>query len=267
MLDPLFVPIRDPGEVYQLLDELPLSLDREHFARFVLGFPRHYLLKTPRIEIVKHFLLAENLGGKNVITSLSKEDDLWKLSVIATDRSRLFSRIAGALSCFGANIASAEAFANSSSLVLDTFRFVDQENRFDSDQETDRFQHFLEDVVEGKEPLEPHLRKRWPQLRFREAQPFNVEASNDAHPSATRISLRCGDHFGLLYLLSDTISSEGYSIEAAFIQTIDQTVRDQFFVTRDGRKLTKDEREGLRTKLADLGRRILLEPEEAGRLI
>ncbi len=267
MADALFLPIRDVQEVHALLDELPLTLDRKHFAGFVLGFPRHYLLKTPRVEIVKHFLLAENLGQKNVITSLAKEGEGWTLLVIATDRSRLFSRIAGALSCYGANISSAEAFANASAMVLDTFRFVDQEKRFERDQEADRFQHFLEDVIEGTEQIEPHLRDRWPQLAFREAHPFDVEISGDAHPEATRISLRCGDHFGLLYLLSHTIAGEGCGIESAFIQTVDQTVQDEFYVTKDGRKLTPAEQEDLRRKLEDLGRMVLDQPEEAGRLI
>ncbi len=196
MNDAFFLPVRDEKEVYKLIDELPLAVDREHFARFVLGFPRHYLVNTPRPEIVKHFLLAENLSGKRAISSLAKEGELWSLSIIALDRKRLFTRIAGALSCFGANIASAEAFANAGALVLDTFRFVDTENRFESDNERDRFQHFLEDIVEGKQQLEPHLKKRWSQLELKPSEPFKVSIDNESHPSATRVSLQCGDHFG-----------------------------------------------------------------------
>lgn len=267
MADAFFLPIRDPKEVYALIDELPLAVDREHFARFVLGFPRHYLLNTPRTEIVKHYLLAETLGDHRVISSISREGDLWKLIIIALDRSRLFSRISGALSCFGANIAFAEAFANASSLVLDSFQFLDTEGRFDSDRERDTFQHFLEDVVEGKEHLGPHLQGRWPQLLFRQPEPFQVRMDNDSHPFATRVSLRCGDHFGLLFLLSGAISREGCSIEAAHIETVGGTAQDQFYLTFEGSKLDEAKQEDLRTKLEALGNHVLLKPEEAACLI
>jgi len=50
-----------------------------------------------------------------------------------SEREFLFSRIAGALSCSGMNIVAAEAFANASEVVLDTFRFSDDERRFDDD--------------------------------------------------------------------------------------------------------------------------------------
>lgn len=267
MADAFFLPIRDPKEVYALIDELPLAVDREHFARFVLGFPRHYLVNTARAEIVKHYLLAETLGDQKVISSIAREGDLWKMIIIALDRSRLFSRISGALSCFGANISFAEAFANASSLVLDTFRFVDTEGRFDSDRERDTFQHFLEDVVEGKEKIGPHLKDRWPQLLLRQPEPFQVQMDNESHPLATRVALRCGDHFGLLYLLSSAISREGCSIEAAYIETVGGTAQDEFHLTFQGAKLDSERQEDLRDKLEALGNHVLLRPEEAAQLI
>ncbi len=267
MADPFFLPIRDPQEVYALIDELPLAVDRDHFARFVLGFPRHYLVNTSRTEIVKHYLLAETLGAHKVISSISREGDFWKLIIIALDRSRLFSRISGSLSCFGANIAFAEAFANASSLVLDSFRFVDTEGRFDSDRERDRFQHFLEDVVEGKEKLGPRLKSRWPQLLLHQPEPFQVKIDNQSHPSATKVALRCGDHFGLLYLISSAISKAGCSIDAAYIETIGGTAQDEFYVTLEGAKLDGARQEALRSNLQALGEHVLLQPDEAAGLL
>lgn len=261
MVDAFHLPVRDEGEVYALIDELPLAVDRERFACFVLGFPRRYLTNTPRFEIVKHFLLAENLSGKLVISSISPEGGLWKLCLIARDRRRLFSRIAGSLSCFGANIVSAEAFANAGSMVLDTFRFHDAERRFERDQERDRFQHFLEDVVEGTQRVGPLIRDRRSQILFEKPEPFGIEFESETHPSATHLRLRCGDHFGLLYLISNCISREDFAIEAAYIKTVDRQVIDDFYLTRQGRKLDASERERLRAKLEQLGRRVASEPE------
>src|SRR5207245_873124 len=131
--------------------------DGKVFGRFVLGFPRRYLEETPRAEVVKHYALAGSLGTRPVISSLARSDTLWKLCVITRDRRFLFSRIAGALSCSGMDIVAAEAFTNASALVLDTFRFRDDDGGFEESGPRRRFQVFLEEAVEGKVELEPLL--------------------------------------------------------------------------------------------------------------
>ena len=250
-----YLTVSDAKEIESLIGELPIAVDREHFTDFVLGFPRHYLLNTLRVDIVKHYLLAENLGTKAVISSLSQENNLWKLSLVTRDHSFLFSRIAGALSYTGMNIVSAEAFANANSLVLDTFYFLDRDHHFTHDKNRQNFQYFLEEIIEGKAELESLLRKRWEEVKLTAEGNFVIVLDNDSYPSATRLALNCRDHFGLLYLVSRCISEEGYNIEMAYIETPGQSVQDEFYLTREGAQLTPSMQQDLKGKLTHLGKR------------
>lgn len=255
------LPIEDPAEVQAFLRDLPLALDRK-FVTFVLGFPRKYLAGTPRNEIVKHYGLMASLGARPVISSLARDGALWKLSLIARDRQFLFSRIAGALSGSGMDIVAAEAFANASALVLDTFHFADGERRFDVDEERRRFQGFLEDAVVGKVELAPLLRPRLERLEPAPAETLAVSMEDDGHPTATRLRLDCRDRFGLLYLVSRTISEADCDIEMASVQTPGQRVHDEFYLTRGGGKLDAGAQADLAGRLARLAGAYFRRPDE-----
>lgn len=252
LMDPLFAPVRNESEVESLLQELPVAVDRQHFMNFVLGFPRKYLVSTPRVEIVKHYFLLEGLGNQPVITSLAYEEDLWKLSVITRDRSFLFARITGTLSCFGMNIVSAEAFANANSMVLDRFRFMDREHFFTREGNKQVFRKFLEEVLEGRKDVETCLQPRWQELALPSHQSLDIRLENESHPTSTRLTLDCQDHFGLLYLVSRCISMAGYNIEMAYVQTPGQRVHDEFYLTHQGEKLTETMQDHLRNRLKNL---------------
>ena len=254
MIDSGDLPIEDPREVQAFLRDLPLALDRR-FVDFVLGFPRKYLAGTPRTEIVKHYALMAGLGARPVISALARDGASWKLSLITRDRQFLFSRIAGALSGSAMNIVAAEAFANASDVVLDTFHFADPERRFDRDEERRRFQGFLEDVVVGKVDLEPLLRPRLDAVPPTGGERLDVRMDNDSHPSATRVRLDCRDRFGLLYLVSREISAAGADIEMASVQTPGERVHDEFYVTRDKRPLDEHAQAELAARLAGVGER------------
>jgi len=244
-------PIVTPEEVEAFLRSLPFSMDRAGFLRFALGFPHRYLATTPPTEVVRHYALTESLGGRGVISSIAREESLWKLNLVAKDRRALFSRIAGTLSCFGMNIVSAEAFANANSLILDTFRFTDGDAHFEDPGQRRKFQVFLEDVVEGKADLEAELRKQ-PGDPATGAEPLSVEWDDTAHATASRLSVGGRDRLGLLYRLSRTISDAGFNIEMAYVETLGERVRDEFYLTRDGRKLDESEKAALAAALARL---------------
>ena len=260
-------PIVDPEEVAAFLRGLPLSMD-PGFTRFVLGFPRKYLTETPRAEVVKHYALAGSLGAKPVISSLARSDSgraeaaLWKLSVITRDRRFLFARIAGALSSSGMDIVAAEAFANASAVVLDTFWFRDEEGRFEDHGLRRRFQVFLEEVVEGKADLTARLQER---LARRSTAPsvdgFEVAMEDEPALGATRLRLSGPDRFGLLHLFTLRLSEAGADIVLATIATDAGRVRDEFLLTRDGRPLGAEGRAEVERALVGLA---ILEPREAG---
>jgi [protein-PII] uridylyltransferase len=247
-----FLPVTEAQEVREFLARLPLAVDREHFTRFCLGFPRRYLATTSPVEIVKHYALVESLGSRAAISSLAREGDLWKMCLIARDRTFLFSSIAGTLSLFGINVVGAEAFANRNAIILDTFTFQDVEKRIEDGAERRRFQAFVEEVAEGKRDLEAELRGR--RSAATPARPLAVAWDDEAHPFATLLKVRGLDRFGLLYDLSRILSDAGCSIEIAHIETVGGSVRDDFYLTRGGDKLDTDTKAALTASLISMGR-------------
>jgi [protein-PII] uridylyltransferase len=243
-----FLPITDEREVHSFLDQIPLRVDRERFTRFVLGFPHRYLQLTAPVETVAHFALFSTLAGRAVSSRLARDGEGWKLVVVAGDRSRLFSRIAGSLSFFGADIVAAEAFSNSEALVLDTFSVSDAGRRFEQPEEGRRFQAFLEKVLGGEVDLERELESLGGPVRAR----LELEWDDDAHPTATGLTVSGPDGFGLLHALTRVISDAGCSIEIAHVETRGGRIRDTFFLTSEGRKLAPEGRRSLGQALAGL---------------
>ncbi len=255
MSDSLHLPITDEGEARALLDELPVAVDAERFVEFVMGFPRRYLVKTPRVEIVKHFLLMQSRANRPLISSLSPEQGSWKLCVVAEDRDYLFSNVAGSLSCFGMNISAAEAIGNANAIVLDTFHFSDEDGAFADSRKQQDFQAYLERVLSGEEDLRKRFEKRLGQVCIHDCDPIRVEVDNDTHPRATRMMVDFPDHFGHLYLVSQCLSEHGASIEMAYVEIEGGRIRDDFYLTFDGAKLDEGLRIRMEAELIELGHR------------
>jgi len=247
------LPITELREVKAFLQQIPVTVDHGHFSEFVLGFPHKYLAATPAAEVLKHYKLMECLRDKAVISSLSREGSLSRLCLVARDRRALFCRIAGVLSGFGLDIVGAEAFANANSLVLDTFTFADTQNLF-VDGPGRQFQVALEDAVEGKADFAAQLTERLGPVREAlEREPLEVTVDPEAHPDATAVIVRGPDHFGLLYLISHSFAEGGYNIEMAYVETPENRVRDQFYLTRDGSPLTVAMQADVRDRILRLG--------------
>ncbi len=246
-----FLPITDEREVHAFLDQIPLRVDRGRFARFVLGFPHRYLRLTPPVEMVAHFALVSTLGGRPATSRLARDGGRWKLTVAAADRSSLFSRIAGSLSFFGADIVAAEAFSNSESVVLDTFSVSDTEGRFVRPEEGRRFQAFLERVIAGEIDLERELAARGGPVQVR----LDLEWDDEAHPAATRLIVSGPDACGLLHAMSRRISETGCAIEIAHVETRAGRIRDTFFLSSEGGKLGAEQRRALESGLRGLAAR------------
>jgi [protein-PII] uridylyltransferase len=251
MTDSLDLPVLEPDEVARFVESLPLAVDRGRLVEFLAGFPRRYFARTPRAEIVKHFVLMEGLRARAVISALSRDGGLWKLDIVCRDRRFLFARIAGTLSCHGLNIVSAEAFGNRSRLVLDSFRFTDPAGSLARDASRRDFQAFLERAVEGRVELEPLLRDRLGVP----AAALRLELAFDAgvHPTATLLRVSGPDFLGLLYLVSRAISEAGCDIELAGVRTPGRRAQDEFYLTQRGAKLGEAARQDLEQRLRRLG--------------
>jgi [protein-PII] uridylyltransferase len=245
-------PIADPREVEAFLRGLPIAVDRGEFLGLVLGFPRRYLERTPAAEVVRHYALVRSLGARGVVSTLSRQAGGWRLWVLARDRSYLFSRIAGALSCSGLSIAAAEAFTNANALVLDSFECVDPKGSLEGPDAPRQFQRFLERVICGSEDVEPLLEPRLPGLKLPPGTELRASWDDDSHPMATRLSLSAPDRFGLLYLVTRALSHASCNIEMAEVATPDGCALDAFYLTRDAARLRESDRRAIEQAFADL---------------
>ena len=136
--------------------------------------------------------------------------------------------------------------------MLDTFCCTDPEGYFEAPEKRRGFQVFLERVIEGTLELEPLLEERLPGLRLPPGVSLREEFDDGAHPSATRLAVSGPDCFGLLYLVSRSLSAAGCNIELADVATPGGTACDLFFLTRGGGKLDDAAKRKVRQALSRL---------------
>src|SRR5271157_5678703 len=70
-------------------------------------------------------LRAINLDSDPVQLDLRPNRQLFDLTVITRDRTRLFADVAGTLAAWGMNIVKAGAFSNEAGVIVDSFHFSD----------------------------------------------------------------------------------------------------------------------------------------------
>lgn len=258
MEDNAVFPITDPTEIRALLDELPLVVNEEQFIDLVTGFPRRYLLNTPRMELIKHFLLLQGLLNRTAISSISREGDSenWTLVLGTRDRESLFASISGILSCFGASIRSAEGFANRAGLGLDIFQFQDPDGLLEDSAQREKIQESIEAISGSHESFENEFCCRWNCSGVVDTVALSVVIDNESHPTASHLNFQGPDHFGLLFVLSRLLTDRGHVIEVASISTKGDQVHDDFYITQNGGKLDAKEAlmvsKGLQIFMGDL---------------
>jgi [protein-PII] uridylyltransferase len=244
--------------------ELTRELDTERIAaapegradqNFVAGFPTRYLWTHSEAEVQNHIELAELSRAAGVAVDVSRREGTYNVTVVTTDRPKLFASLAGAISSFGMNIVKAEAFANQKGTVLDTFMFSDPMRTLElNPMEIDRLKLTLQRVALGKEDVKKLLKGRVrPKQRHLEIQP-SVSFDSEASQSSTLVEILAEDRPGLLYDLSSTISDAGCSIDVVLIDTEAEKALDVFYVTSEGAKLTADRQASLKDELLNVCR-------------
>ena len=160
--------------------------------------------------------------GRSSTVNLQRLESAWRMTLVAPDRPGLFAAAAGSLSSFGMNILRAEAFANRSGQVLDTFTFEDPHRTLDlNPPEVDRLRAVAERCIAGKTDVRELLKNRpRPALPSRKAGIApRVSFDGNASQTATLVEIVAEDRPGLLYDVASAISASGANIEVAPIDT------------------------------------------------
>jgi [protein-PII] uridylyltransferase len=221
-------------------------------AAFLEGLPTRYLRTHTRAETDGHFQLAQQLDSRPVAIEILHERGVYVLTLLTKDRPGLFSSVVGAISSFGLNILKAEAFSNAAGTVVDTFTFSDPHRTLElNPPEVDRLRGIVRRVVEGKQDADKLLRGRAKPLvpaRAGHLKPL-VAFNNEASEAATLVEIVAQDRPGLLYDLARTITGAGCNIDVVLIDTEAHKALDVFYVSKDGRKLSPELQDELKTGL------------------
>ena len=215
-------------------------------ARFLEGLPPRYLRTHTEAEIAEHLRLEREGGHRGVQVALVKSA-AWVLTVVAGDRSYLFSSVAAALSSFGFNILKAEAFSNARGTVIDTFTFADPARNLElNPTERDEVVRTVTKAIRREISMDVLLKRRpkvKPDAHAMAASRVNVD--NQASSTSTLIEITAQDRPGLLYDVASLISKRGANIEVVLVDTEAKKAIDVFYVTKTGAKLSDEEAKDL----------------------
>src|SRR5580693_8666020 len=93
-------------------------------------------------------LSSRPLEAAAVELDLESHGHIYELTVLTADRPQLFAGSSGTIAAWGMNIWKAEAFANASGIIVDTFHFTDPFRTLElNPSEMDRFKTSITDVL------------------------------------------------------------------------------------------------------------------------
>lgn len=226
-------------------------------ARFLEGLPRRYLLTRTPDHIRANVEMASRIeapGSDPIQLDFRYAPGLSELTLITSDRPKLFASMAGALAAWGMNIVTADAFSNAHGLVVDSFRFTDTFRTLElNESERETFCDSVRNVMSGKASLDAMLaaRRRARRVAPKVVVESRVDFDDSASSQSTLLQVVAQDTPGLLRALSLTLAEQACNVNVALVDTEGEMAIDVFYITQAGSKLDSPQKELLAKLLID----------------
>jgi [protein-PII] uridylyltransferase len=219
-------------EVPDARDALGVLLGVEEGRAFLDAMPDAYARAFTGAELAHHHALLT--ARESSVDWAPLDDERWRCTVVAVDRTGLLATAAGALALVGLDIDTAAAYGHPNGWALEVFTGRDRFGRLTTADGRARATATVADAIAGGATIDEPLRDR--ARRYRRPENAGVDrdvrvlVDTDASASATVVEVHAPDEIGLLARVAAVFVDLDLDVDQALVSTAADRVVDVFYL-------------------------------------